>query len=449
MTCVAGLIALPERQELKFTLLGRSVDTVLQRPRLEFSFLGKSFSLDFPLKQGLDIQGGMQVVLATDMSQIAEVDRATALESAREIIARRVDMFGVNEPSIQTSRYGDEYRLVVELAGVTDPTEALSLVGQTAELDFRLESTQSAELDPTATMSAAAYFNNFRSTGLTGKNLQRAQVTFDQKTNEPVIDLQFDAEGTTMFADITTNNVGNVLAIFIDGFPVALPRINTPIPDGRAVMSGSFTLDDAKQLAIQLNAGALPVPIQVLEQRQIGASLGQESVQASIRAGVIGLLLVMLFMVLLYGVKGFLADIALVVYAIMTLALYKILGVTVTVPGIAGLILSIGMAVDSNILIFERMKEELRSGKPFKQAMELGFGRAWASIKDANTVTILTALILINPLNFSFLNTSGLVRGFGVTLLLGIVISLFTGIVVSRTLLRLFLADSTKGVGHV
>lgn len=436
---------MPATYPFAFRLFGRDITFTWQRPTFQVPFGGKTISLDFPLKQGLDIQGGMQVVLGADMSQIPEVDREAALESAREVIARRVDLYGVNEPSIQTSRYGDQYRLVVELAGVTDTSQALALVGKTAQLDFRLEG-EALQTDPTSTASALAYFDSFKPVGLSGQRLQRAQVEFDPQTNEPTIGLTFDAEGSRIFAEVTTENIGKVLAIFIDEFPVAMPTINTAIPNGQAVMTGGFTLEEAKQLAIQLNAGALPVPIEVLEQRQVGASLGQESVTASVRAGLLGLGLVMVFMILMYGVKGLLADLALIVYAVLTIAIYKILGVTVTVPGIAGLILSIGMAVDSNILIFERMKEELRKGKPFRQAMELGFGRAWNSIKDANTVTIMTALILINPLNFSFLNTSGLVRGFGVTLLIGIAISLFTGIVVSRTLLRLFLAAPKKEV---
>jgi len=217
------------------------------------------------------------------------------------------------------------------------------------------------------------------------------------------------------------------------------PNISQPILNGQAVINGGFTLEDAKQLSIQLNAGALPVPIHVLEQRTIGASLGSESVRDSLRAGLIGIAGVMLFMALYYGWKGILADVALCIYALLTVAVYKLFGVTVTVPGLAGLLLSVGMAVDANILIFERMKEELRMGRPFNRAMELGFGRAWDSIKDANLATILTALILINPMNLTFLNTSGMVRGFGVTLLVGVALGLFTGVFVTRTLLRMFL----------
>ena len=218
------------------------------------------------------------------------------------------------------------------------------------------------------------------------------------------------------------------------------PRINQAIVTGQAVISGGFTIEDAQQLSIQLNAGALPIPIKVLEQRSIGASLGTVAVNESIQAGLIGLSAVMIFMILYYGWKGFVADLALMIYALLTIAVYKVVGVTLTLPGIAGLLLSVGMAVDANILIFERIKEEQRLGRPFAQAMELGFGRAWDSIKDANIATILTSLILINPLDFSFLNTSGLVRGFGITLLIGVVLGLFTGVVVTRTFVRLFIS---------
>jgi len=204
------------------------------------------------------------------------------------------------------------------------------------------------------------------------------------------------------------------------------------------VISGQFTTEDAKNLSIQLNAGALPVPIQVIGQNNVGATLGQESVTKSLQAGFLGLVIVMCFMILYYSRLGFLADLALIVYGIITLALYKLLGVTLTLPGLAGFILSVGMAVDSNILIFERTKEEQRSGKPWSTAIELGFGRAWDSIKDANIATLTICFILFNPFNWTFLNTSGLVRGFALTLALGIAISLFTGIIVTRTLIRLF-----------
>jgi preprotein translocase subunit SecD len=433
---LAVLVAMPKEVPIKFSLAGRRVDTVLKRPVLNLNLFGRQITRDFELKQGLDIQGGMQVVLKADMSQIDADKRQDALNSAQEIIRRRVDLFGVSEPVVQTAQSGNEQRIIVELAGVTDPSQALNLIGTTALLDFRI---QDASPSAEATQSALAFLTQFKTTGLTGKQLQRSSVQYDQQTGEPVVSLEFDQEGTQLFSTITKEHTGEVLAIFLDGFPVSLPRINDPILDGRAIITGDFDIETAKQLNIQLNAGALPVPIEVIEQRNIGASLGQEAVQQSVRAGLVGLGCVILFMILYYGWKGVLSSMSLVIYAVFTIALYKLIGVTLTLPGIAGLILTVGMAVDSNILIFERMKEELRVGQSFGRAMELGFGRAWDSIKDANVATIFTALVLINPLDFQFLNTSGLVRGFGVTLLIGVLTSLFTGLVVTRTLMRLFL----------
>ena len=404
-------------------------------PTISTYIFGRPIYQKFELKKGLDIQGGIQVVMQAQMDEIALEDREVALESAKEIIARRVDLYGVSEPVIQTAKKGDDYRLIVELAGVDDAAQALQLVGTTAKLEFKLQKT---EVDPMATESATAFLSQFESVNLDGSKLRRSSVQFDQQ-NQPTVALEFTPEGTKIFAQVTKEHQGEVLGIFLDEFPLMLPVIQSPISDGQAVITGSFGVEEAKNLSIQLNAGALPVPIKVLEQRSLGASLGQASVNASIRAGIIGLGLVMLFMILYYGLNGLMASMALYVYAVITIAIYKLFGVVLTLPGIAGLLLSIGMAVDANILIFERMKEELRLGRDRMQAVELGFGRAWDSIKDANLATIATALILINPLNFSFLNTSGLVRGFGITLLIGFLISLFTGVVVTRTLLRVFL----------
>lgn len=432
LAVLAAFIVMPAQIPVATTIAGRDIAFTLNAPRF---YLGKYLiSFDVPLKQGLDIRGGIQVVLQADMTGIPPEDQETALEAAREVIARRVDLYGVSEPVVQTSQQGDQHRIIVELAGVTNPSEALQLIGETARLDFRLKSQDF----PEATQSAQAFLAQFTDVGLTGQQLRRASVQFDPNTGEPVVGLEFNEEGREQFATVTQENTGEILGIFLDGIPIMLPVIQDAILDGQAVVSGQFTPDDAKLLATQLNAGALPIPITVLEQRTIGASLGQQSVQQSVTAGLVGLGMVMVFMIALYGYKGVLADIALILYALFTIAAYKLLGVTLTLPGIAGLILSVGMAVDANILIFERIKEELRRGKPTAIAIELGFGRAWDSIKDANLVTIVTALILINPFNFSFLNASGLVRGFGMTLLVGVLISLFTGVVVTRTLVRLF-----------
>lgn len=394
----------------------------------------------FSLKKGLDIQGGMQIVLDADMSNIPELERQQALESVKEVITRRVDLYGIMEPSVQTAVGAGKYRVYVELPGVTNPDEALSLVGQTAKLEFQLINS----LPPTADGQEVSQFT---STGLDGSQLKAATVQFDQNTGKPVVGITFTAEGGELFGKITQDNPGALLAIMLDGSLLMAPRINEPIYGGSAIITGEYTVEEAKQLSVQLSAGALPVPISVTGQSTVVASLGESSVQQSVTAGLIGLAAVVIFMVALYGTSGVLASIALIIYAILTIALYKIIGVTVTVPGIAGLILSIGMAVDANILIFERMKEEIRAGKPFELAMELGFGKAWESIKDANIATIITSLVLINPLNLSFLNSSGLVRGFGITLLIGVLLGLFTGVIVTRTLVRLFLQDPRQKEG--
>jgi preprotein translocase subunit SecD len=447
----ATLISLPQSVPISFTLpefipiSQKSVSFVIGSPNISFTLFGKQIQHSFEFKRGLDIQGGMQVVLEADMSAIAEIDREQALQSAREVLLRRVDLYGINEPSVQTAKSGESYRIIVELPGVTDTTEALRLVGQTAQLEFQLLKQQPIVLDESGEISTASAQTTgleIIPIGLTGKQLKRSTVQFDPQTGEPQVSIEFDSEGAKIFAQVTQENTGEILGIFLDQGILMAPKIQVPILTGQAVITGDFSLDDAKNLSIQLNAGALPVPITVIEQRTIGASLGQESVSRSIQAGLIGIGFVMLFMSLYYGVRGVLASFSLVLYAVFTMALYKILGVTLTLPGIAGLLLSIGMAVDANILIFERMKEELRIGKPFEQAMELGFGRAWDSIKDANLATILTALVLINPLELPFLNTSGLVRGFGITLLIGVVLGLITGVVITRTTMRLFLKDS-------
>jgi len=434
LTIITAIISLPKNIPINFTLLGKTIDTQIGSPEINLKIGNKTFYRSLNIQQGLDLQGGVQLVLQADMSNILAEDRATALESTREIINRRVDLYGVTEPNIVTSKMNDQYRIIVEMPGVSNVEDAISLIGKTAQLDFREIPPQLKE----STDSAIPIFS-YVSTGLNGKDLKKASVQFGSSniSGEPVVAIQFTAEGATKFAEITKQNLGKPLAIFLDDLPITAPVVRDEITSGEAIISGSFTTDSAKALAIQLNAGALPVPIQIIEQKTVGPSLGADSVKKSVTAGLIGLAIVMLFMIGLYGRLGIIADIALVIYGLITLAIYKLVPITVSLPGIAGFILSVGMAVDSNILIFERMKEEIRSGQPWKRAMELGFGRAWDSIKDANASTIMTAVILLNPLNFNWLVTSGMVRGFALTLLVGVIVSLFTGIVVSRTLIRI------------
>ncbi len=417
---------------ISVTLISLYID--LPQTSIDFNLFGRQFKKDLEIKQGLDLQGGLQVVLRAKMDDIAKDRQDTALEAAKNVIERRVNFFGVTEPVIQTSKTSGQYRIVVELPGVQDTEQAINLIGQTAQLDFREAVFE--ELPPEATTSAQ--ITGFEQTDLTGKDLEKAQVSFDQNTSAPQIAIKFTAEGATKFEEITAKNVGQPLAIFLDDQVVSAPRVNEAISGGQAVITGQFSLEEAKNLAIQLNAGALPVPIEILEQRSVGATLGQQSVRRSLTAGLVGLALVALFMIAYYGRLGVLATVGLIIYGLITLALYKLIPVTLTLAGMAGFLLSIGMAVDANILIFERIKEELSRASLLTAAVEKGFGRAWDSIRDANICTLITCFVLFNPLGWSFLNTSGMVRGFALTLGLGIFVSLFTGVVVTRTLIRVF-----------
>lgn len=434
LICVISGLSLYIALPTSLKLMGQEFN---KRP-VAFDLLGLSVRFDPQIKLGLDLQGGTHLVLDAQMDQIANDDRMDALESSREIISRRVDAFGVAEPVIQTSvnTEAETYRLVVELPGVTDIDEAVRLIGQTAQLDFREQLVDISGME--ATMSALAYIESFSLTDLGGQNLRKATVQFDPNTGKPVVGLEFDSAGAELFGEITKRNVGKPVGIFIDGFPVTTPIVQSAITTGEAVISGEFDSQSAKNLAIQLNAGALPVPIEIISQRNVGASLGQVYVEQSLLAGLIGLAMVVLFMSLYYGYLGMIASMTLAVYAVITLALYKLIGLTLTLPGLAGFILSVGMALDGTILIFERYKEELRSGKVWSVAMEQGFGKAWVAIKDANIATLTICFILFNPFEWSFLNASGLVRGFALTLALGVFLSMFTGIVVTRTLIRLF-----------
>jgi preprotein translocase subunit SecD len=409
-----------------------------QIPRLNYKIGNLDLAKEIELKQGLDIKGGLQVTLTADMKDIGAGDRATALESVKTVIGRRIDLFGVSESGIKTAVSGNDYRLILELPGVTDPQQALDLIGQTAKMEFSLP-----VYTPGKTATDSATLTGFTPTDLTGSDLARASVTFETQDRSPAVAITFKDAGKTKFAKLTKENIGKPIAILLDGYPVTMPTVQVEITDGNAQITGQFTTEEAKALAVQLNAGALPVPVSVLSQKNIPATLGADSIQKSIIAGAIGLSMVVIFMIGNYGWMGFIATIGLLLYGLFTLTLYKLIPVVLSLPGIAGFLLSVGMAVDSNILVFERYKEEIRAGRSWPVALELAFGRAWDSIKDANTATIITGFILFNPLDWSFLNTSGAVRGFALTLILGIFISLFTGLVVTRNLLRLFYKGRT------
>ena len=436
LTFIAVGISLPEGYPVKFTIGGITIDRELRPFELNIQTGRLSIHKTPRTVMGLDVAGGARLVYEADMSEVTEGDKEAALDATRNIIERRVNLFGVSEPVVQTSQVGESRRVVVELPGVTDVSAAKALIGQTAQLEFR-EFPQEIEASEAANMFPS--FESTVETGLTGKELRRAVVSFDTTNGQPVVNLEFTKEGGDMFEDITGRNIQKPLPVFLDGFPVTNPIVQQAITGATAVISGGFSSDQAKNLAIQLNSGALPVPINAIEEKTIGPTLGRESVTKSVEAGAIGLALVMVFMWAYYGKLGFLANIALLVYGVITYAIFRLIPITLTLPGVAGFILSIGMAVDSNILIFERIKEERRAGRAWATAMEVGFGRAWDSIRDANVTTLLTCFILFNPFNWEFLPQFGLARGFAATLTIGIFVSLFTGIVVTRNLIRVFM----------
>lgn len=386
---------------------------------------------DYTIRQGLDLQGGTRLIYETDMSKVEASKQSEAATGVVEVIDRRINALGVAEPTIQKTR--DNSRIIVELPGVKDVNEALKLIGETAQLEFR-EGVVGKSIDASGAVTTSSY-EEWKDVGLNGSNFERADVQFSQGSTaaistEPIINIRFKEEGRKIFAEVTGRNVGKPLAIFLDRQLLSAPKVEAKIDSDTAVISGNFNLQEAKNLVIQLNAGALPVPVKLVSQNNIGATLGTEAVQKSVIAGLIGLLLVILFMLIYYRLPGLIASLALILYTLFSLAIFMGMGVTLTLSGIAGFILSIGMAIDANILIFERMKEELRRGVPLKIAIESGFRRAWSSIKDSNMATLITALIL-------YYLGAGLIRGFAVTLGLGVLVSMFTALTVSHVLLQM------------
>ncbi|MBI2019174.1 protein translocase subunit SecD [Candidatus Daviesbacteria bacterium] len=423
------------------TILAVWVDIPSFKSAPVLNFFGSRVNIfgAFPLKLGLDLQGGTEVVLETQMDKIEPQNRDSALESAKNVIERRVNLFGVSEAVVQTSKLREQRRIIVELPGIKDASVAASLVGKTAQLDFRELSPEAEQSE--ATLSGVPLAALTKSTGLTGADLKKAEVTFGSGGGKsgPQVAIEFTSEGSKKFAEITKRNVGKPLCIFLDDIPVqdGCPTVEQEIIGGSAVITGQFTTQQTKELAVQLNAGALPVPIKIIEQHSIGPTLGQESVNKSLVAGIIGLGIVALYMAAYYGLLGLIADAALIIYTLLVLAIFKtglflLPPVTLTLAGIAGFILSIGMAVDANILIFERMKEEIRWGKSKQMALELGFKRAWVSIWASNVSSLMTAAILIG------MGTS-LIRGFAITLTIGVLVSMFTSYIVTRTFLRLII----------
>lgn len=384
---------------------------------------------------GLDLQGGTHLIYEAELKDLSSGKAAEAMDGVRDVIERRVNLFGVAEPLIQIE---GKNRLAVDLAGVKEVDQAIKMIGETPSLEFREEipRDQFAALYKQQTgqdLPAEAQGPFFLPTGLTGKDLARGEADFDQNTGKPIVKLEFNEEGKKKFADLTTKNVGKIIAIYLDGAAITAPRVNEPITDGSAVISGNFTIEEAKTLAKRLNAGALPVPIKLVSQQTVGATLGQDSLVKSLKAGFYGFLLIALFMILYYRLPGLIAGVSLAIYALLVAAIFNLFSITLTLAGIAGLILSIGMAVDANVLIFERMREELAGGRSFKLAVEDGFNRAWPSIRDSNLTTLITALAL-------FWFGSGPLKGFAVALTIGILISMFSAITVTRNFLLLILS---------
>lgn len=502
-------------------------------PRVPAWVPGAVFWNRYDVQLGLDLRGGSHLTYQADVANINPTERADALEGVRDVIERRVNFFGVSEPLVQTSTVGDNYRVIVELPGVTDVNQAIKLIGETPILEFKEQNLtppqdQADEVNKynaeaktkaegvlkrarrgedfaklakefsedsskdsggdlgffgkgvmVAPFEEAAFAlklnqvtqnlvetqfgyhiikktgerqgekgpeiqashilirtrtpetpDQWVATGLSGQQLSKAQVEFDQSTGMPQVNLTFNDEGKKMFGEITSRNIGKPVAIFLDGAPISTPTVQQAITGGQAVITGNFSLPEAKQLAQRLNSGALPVPVTLLSQEKVDASLGKTSVQRSLLAGILGVILVAFFMLAYYRLPGLLAVFALAIYSMITFAIFKLWPVTLTLAGIAGFILSIGMAVDANVLIFERLREEIRSGKQLTPAIEEGFRRAWTSIRDSNVSSLITAVILMWM-------GSSLVKGFAVTLALGIAVSMFSAITVTRTLLRL------------
>lgn len=410
-----------------------------------------SVNREIQTRLGLDLVGGVQALLEADLPEGSEVS-AEDMRTARAIVENRVNGLGVEEAVVQQA--GDR-RIVVELPGETDPEKALETIKQTGvlefvemglnpppegtiiETDFGVSNTgQEGETGTTPDTQSQVYH-----TVLTGSALRNVAVT-TTPTGEYQVAFEMNDEGAAIFADYTTNHVGEILGIALDKEVISTPQIQTAITEGSGVISGNFTLESANALAVQLRYGSLPIPLTVVESRTVGPTLGEDSLQKSLVAGIIGMSVVILFMALYYRLPGILANVALLIYAVITFALFKFIPVTLTLPAIAGFVLSIGVAVDANILIFERLKEELRSGRTLRQAIDLGWDRAWPSIRDSNFSTLITCGIL-----FWFGSAFGasIVKGFSLTLAVGVLVSMFTAIIVTRNFLHLVLDNVEFG----
>ena len=408
---------------------------------------------NFPIRLGLDLQGGLQVLLEADVPPEQDIT-ADQMDTARQVVDRRVNALGVTEPLVQVE---GERQILIELPGVDDPEEAISLIQETALLEFvdtgstslpegtcirtsmsdepsRCEFLPGQPITSTIENPAPTF-----PTVMTGAGLREATVGSNQY-GQFFVDFVLTDEASTVFAEHTRDHTGQFLTIVLDKQVVSSPVINAVI-EGSGQISGNFTLDEAQKLALQLKYGSLPVPLRIESTRQIGATLGKQSIAASIRAGIIGVVTVLLFMLIYYRLPGVLADVALIIYVLISFAIFRGLSVTMTLPAITGFLLSTGMAVDANVLVFERIKEEVRRGAHLSDAIDTGFSRAWSSIRDSNIATLVICFIL-----WTFGRNFGAssVEGFAVTLAIGVVVSMFTAVLVTRTLVRLVLGGNAK-----
>jgi len=380
------------------------------------------FGREIKVHLGLDLQGGVQLLYKIDTSNLGDKSVTQAQIETRDLIERRVNDLGVSEPVVQSTRIGNDYGVLVQLPGISDINQAKELIGKTAQLKFFEVGADNQLID----------------TGLTGADVKKAQPGTDSGqsgfSSGALIYLEFSPDGAKKFSDITKRNIGKPIVTKLDDQIINEATVQTQISDGKAQIEGLKSIKEAKDTAQLINEGALPAPISLVQENQVGASLGREAIEKSLMAGLIGLILVAAFMIIYYRGLGVAAVAALTIYTLIVISVFKLIPVTLTLAGIAGFIFSVGAAVDANILIFERFKEEKKKGIPMTQALENGFSRSWPSIRDSNIASLITAAIL-------FYMSTGLVKGFAVTLAIGIFVSLFTSIIVTRNILRLFIKN--------
>jgi preprotein translocase subunit SecD len=371
------------------------------------------FKKEMKIKEGLELQGGARVVYEADLSKVAEADKKAQMSSLVQVFENRINKFGVSEPIVTTSKVGNQYRIIVELPGVKDSESALASIGRTAELEFKVLNAEGKE---------------FVSSGLSGKDLKSASADFDQQ-GKPQINLVFTDAGAKKFEKVTGDNIGKPIATYLDGEQIQVANVQAKISGGSAVITGIKDTAEAKTIAQLLNGGKLPVPVKAIEQREVGATLGRLSLKLSLYAGIIGIIFVSLFMLSYYRFLGIFSTIGLGLYLVLMIAFVKLFNITLTMGGIAGLILSVGMSMETDVLVFERMREELRKGKNFSTALNQGFKNAWPSVRDSNAVSLIIAVLLYSA--------GGTIRGFAVVLILGIVVGLLTTFIGTKTFLTI------------